>query len=233
MPCVSKALIIGGGIAGLSSAIALARIGVECEVFEKNDSKEGASIGLLGRAANALDDLGLYDLIYEAGTPFSHDSDVAAMRNSAGDLLAPGPPLPTWEGVKEGVGIYRPTLIRTMTKVALDLGVKITQGVTFSKIDNHSQGVTLTLTNGEQRAGDMLVGADGISPAFVSGQSRPGVYGTDECSMDGARPSRGRRKLVYEPRWTAWFLLPPRERGLRSVCFRHFREQAFERRTRL
>lgn len=162
MPCVSKALIVGGGIAGLSSAIALARIGVECEVFEKNDSKEGASIGLLGRAANALDDLGLYDLVREAGTPFSHDSDVAAMRDSAGNLLAPGPSLPKWEGVKEGVGIYRPTLIRTMTQVALDLGVKITQGITFSKIDNHPQGITLTLTNGEQRAGDMLVGADGI-----------------------------------------------------------------------
>lgn len=165
MPCVSRALIIGGGIAGLASAIALARIGVECEVFEKHDSKEGASIGILGRAANALDDLGLYDLIYKAGTPFPHDTDVAAMRNSAGDLLSAGPPLPAWQDVKEGVGIYRPTLIRTMTKVALDLGVKIRQGVTFSKIDNQLKGVTLILTNGEQRTGDILVGADGIGSA--------------------------------------------------------------------
>lgn len=165
MPCVSTALIVGGGIAGLSSAIALARVGVKCEVLEKHDSKEGASIGVLGRAAEALDELGLYDLIYKAGTPFPHDSGAAAMRDPAGNLLSPGPARPTWPGSKEAVGIYRPTLIETMTTVAVDLGVIITQGVTFTEIDNRPDGVTLTLTNGEQRHGDIVVGADGIGSA--------------------------------------------------------------------
>jgi heterodisulfide reductase subunit A-like polyferredoxin len=37
-PCVSTVLIIGGGIAGLSAAIALSRVGVQCNVVEIADS---------------------------------------------------------------------------------------------------------------------------------------------------------------------------------------------------
>jgi 2-polyprenyl-6-methoxyphenol hydroxylase-like FAD-dependent oxidoreductase len=161
MPCTSTALIIGGGIAGLSSAIALSRVGVACEVVEKNDPKEGASIGLSGQATNALVELGLYELVYKAGHPFPHDSGAAAMRNSAGRVLSPGPGRPS-PNQKLGVGIYRPALIDLMTKVATELGVKIFPGTTFIEIDNRLDGVMVSLTNGEQRTYDILVGADGI-----------------------------------------------------------------------
>ena len=135
LPCASTALIIGGGIAGLSSAIAHSRIGIACEVVEKNNPKEGASSGLTGQVTNDLDELGLYEVVYNAGHPFPHDSGVAAMRDSAGRLLSallkPANP----DG-KEGVGIYRLTLINLMAKVATDLGVKIIPGATFTEIDN-------------------------------------------------------------------------------------------------
>jgi 2-polyprenyl-6-methoxyphenol hydroxylase-like FAD-dependent oxidoreductase len=162
MPCVSTALIIGGGIAGLSSAIALSRIGVACEVVEKNNPKEGASIGLTGQVVNALDELGLYDLVYNAGHPFHHDSGAASLRDSTGTLLSAFPK-PTNTDAKLGVGIYRPALIDLMTKVAVELGVKVISGATFTKIDNGSNGVTVSLTTGEQRTYDILLGADGIA----------------------------------------------------------------------
>jgi 2-polyprenyl-6-methoxyphenol hydroxylase-like FAD-dependent oxidoreductase len=57
MPCISSALFVGGGIAGLAAAIALARVGVECEVVEISDTQQGASLGFSGRAAMALVDL--------------------------------------------------------------------------------------------------------------------------------------------------------------------------------
>ncbi|HZU65218.1 MAG TPA: NAD(P)-binding protein, partial [Novosphingobium sp.] len=34
MACISNGLIVGGGVAGLSAAIALQRIGVACDVVE-------------------------------------------------------------------------------------------------------------------------------------------------------------------------------------------------------
>ena len=59
MACASTALVVGGGIAGLSSAIALTRVGVRCDVVERGNPKEGASIGISGRAAEALVELGI------------------------------------------------------------------------------------------------------------------------------------------------------------------------------
>ena len=164
MPCASTALIIGGGIAGLSSAIALSRVGVACEVVEKDNPKEGASIGLTGQVTNALDELGLYELVYKAGHPFPHDSGAAAMRDSTGRILTAGPPRPSPDE-KLGVGIYRPAFIDLMTKVATDLGVKIISRTTFTQIDNRPDGVTVSLSNGEQRTYDILLGADGIGSA--------------------------------------------------------------------
>ena len=74
MACVSKALIIGGGIAGLSAAIALSRVGVTCDVVELTGSPLGASLGVSGRAAEALDELGVYERCYETSRPFSRIS---------------------------------------------------------------------------------------------------------------------------------------------------------------
>jgi cytochrome P450 len=54
MACISRALIVGGGIAGLSAAIALSRIGVACDVVELKDATipAGARVMLLYGAAN-------------------------------------------------------------------------------------------------------------------------------------------------------------------------------------
>jgi 2-polyprenyl-6-methoxyphenol hydroxylase-like FAD-dependent oxidoreductase len=131
-------------------------------VIEKNDAKEGASIGLTGQVVNALEELGLYDLVYEAGHPFPHDSGAASLRDSTGKLLNAFP-TPKNTDMKLGVGIYRPTLIRIMTEVAAGLGVKMTLGETFTNIDNGPDGVTVTLTTGQRRTYDILLGADGIA----------------------------------------------------------------------
>ena len=62
MVAVAHGLIVGGGIAGLASAIALEQIGVHCDVAEIGDfGTVGAGIGIAGRAPNALQELGVYD----------------------------------------------------------------------------------------------------------------------------------------------------------------------------
>ena len=165
MTCASTVLIVGGGVGGLSSAIALSRVGLRCEVVEKYDPKEGASIGISGRAADALEELGLYDRFYAAGTPFPHDSQAVSSRDPNGRLLSAGPARPKWPNAKLTVGIYRPTMIDEMMEVAKELGVRILGGVTFSKIENGTDGVSVTLTNGEERNYDFLIGADGINSA--------------------------------------------------------------------
>ncbi len=57
MASVSNALIIGGGIAGLSAAVALSKAGVRCDVVEKSTERRGASLGLTARVGAAPGEL--------------------------------------------------------------------------------------------------------------------------------------------------------------------------------
>ena len=64
-----KAIVVGGGIGGLTAAIALGRAGVEAAVFERAEELReiGAGISLWSNAVKALKKLGVYDAIREAG----------------------------------------------------------------------------------------------------------------------------------------------------------------------
>jgi 2-polyprenyl-6-methoxyphenol hydroxylase-like FAD-dependent oxidoreductase len=58
-----KVLIVGGGIGGLTTALSLHAVGIECEVYEKSSSirELGVGINLLPHAVKELAELGLFD----------------------------------------------------------------------------------------------------------------------------------------------------------------------------
>ena len=58
---VMKVAIVGGGVGGLTAAIALARKGIECKVYEQAPSitAPGASLQLGPNALRLMDELGL------------------------------------------------------------------------------------------------------------------------------------------------------------------------------
>ncbi len=60
-------LIAGGGIAGLTAALSLHQIGVDCRVFESVSAPRplGVGINLLPHAVRELTDLGLHDALAE------------------------------------------------------------------------------------------------------------------------------------------------------------------------
>ena len=161
-PCVSTALMIGGGIAGLSAAVALSRAGVRCDVVELSDVPLGAALALSGRAAEALDELGLYDACLASGTPFDRNVSRTSVMDAEGRLVSPGPQRPDWPGSKTAVGIYRPTLVQILTAAAERHGVTIRTGVTAERIQDLGASSLVTLSDGEQRRYELIVGADGI-----------------------------------------------------------------------
>ncbi len=162
MACISKALIVGGGIAGLAAAVALARVGVECDVVEMAEAPLGASLAFSGRAAEALVELGVYEDVRNTGTPFGPDSTATSINDAAGRLINPGPRRPTWPGAVDNVAVYRPVFIDVMTDAAKRLGVSVRQGVTFQTIEDGAGAISVTFTDGGTRRYDLLVGADGI-----------------------------------------------------------------------
>ena len=162
MACISTALLVGGGIAGLSAAIALSRIGVRCEVVELAETSLGASLGLSGRAAEALDELGVYDECYATGSPWPRNATPAAIMDADGRLISPSPDRPDWPGSKTAIGVYRPVLIQILAQEAEKLGVEIRKGLTATDIQDGDGAALVTFNTGEPRRYDLVVGADGI-----------------------------------------------------------------------
>jgi 2-polyprenyl-6-methoxyphenol hydroxylase-like FAD-dependent oxidoreductase len=60
-----KVIVIGGGIGGLTAAIALHKAGIEAHAYERASAlrEVGAGISLWANALHALDELGLADAI--------------------------------------------------------------------------------------------------------------------------------------------------------------------------
>src|SRR5262245_51009937 len=66
---IDTALIIGGGIGGLASAIALRRLGVQAAVYERAPElrEVGSGLSLWSNALAALDRLGVLDRLERLG----------------------------------------------------------------------------------------------------------------------------------------------------------------------
>ena len=71
MTDVGRVLIVGGGPAGMTAAIALARAGIAAEIVEIEDDWRPAGVGLLLQSPplRALKTLGLYEGCVAAGEP--------------------------------------------------------------------------------------------------------------------------------------------------------------------
>ena len=162
MACVSNALVIGGGIGGLAAALALSKIGVRCDVVELAEVPLGASLAFSGRAAEALDELGVYDDACRTGTVFGPESTATSLRNAQGDLISAGMQRPTWPGCKDGVAVYRPVFLDIVAAAAQKMGVSIRKGLTAEKIENSEKTALVTFADGEQRCYDLVIGSDGI-----------------------------------------------------------------------
>ncbi len=162
MACISNALIIGGGIAGLSSAITLSRVGVQCDVLETADIPMGASIGISGRAADALAELGVYDECYATSSVWDERSSAATFWDATGKLISRMPDRPTWPGAKTALGVYRPVMLDLFEQKAQSYGTRIHRGLTARKIVPSRSGPTVTLSDGQVNRYDLVIGADGI-----------------------------------------------------------------------
>lgn len=80
-----KVLIIGGGIGGLTLGVALSRVGIECEIFERDHELRTVGSGLLLQSApmRALQTLGLDKAVLLAG----RELEAATVRSAGGHTL--------------------------------------------------------------------------------------------------------------------------------------------------
>jgi 2-polyprenyl-6-methoxyphenol hydroxylase-like FAD-dependent oxidoreductase len=209
MAAVRNLLIVGGGIAGMTLAIALKRAGIGCEVVELNPqwATAGLGIGLGGPALRALRMVGLLDQCVAKGFGYSHFSACDANGTVTGTVQMPrlnGPDYPAT------IGIMRQALHQVLQKAMTDAAVPIRLGVTVASLDQDDHGVALTFTDGTGGRYDLVVGADGanskVREMLFGAAPRPKYTGQAVWRATVSRPPDVKARISYHgPRNKAGF----------------------------
>jgi 2-polyprenyl-6-methoxyphenol hydroxylase-like FAD-dependent oxidoreductase len=158
---VRRALVVGGGIGGLSATIALRRAGVEVDLVEVNPNWDVYGVGIIqpGNAIRALEALGLADEGIAAGTAMNGSRFHDAEGNPLGDVPALeilGPRYPAMNG------ITRPRLHAIFQEAVRASGADVRLGQTVARIDQPGGSVEVAFSDGSSGEYDLLIGADGI-----------------------------------------------------------------------
>jgi len=164
-----RALVIGGGIGGLATAIALLNAGHEVHVFERApEIKEvGAGIALWANAIKALDKLGVGRSVRSISLPDLN----GGIRASNGALLSGA----STSELEQRFGA--PTLVMHRADLLNTLFSAIDRDLIYLNIqcvgyEADERCVTAHFADGRQMDADVLIGADGIRSA-VRGQMFP------------------------------------------------------------
>jgi 2-polyprenyl-6-methoxyphenol hydroxylase-like FAD-dependent oxidoreductase len=160
-PAASKVLIVGGGIGGLSSAIALTARGIEVEIVEQNPKWDVYGVGIIqpGNAMRALHQLGLLDEVLEAGFAMDGDRFFLADGTQLADNEFPRLVGPEFPGLN---GITRTRLHEILTSAVKRSGTKVTLGHRIQTLAQDDSGVDVELTDGSAGRYDLVIGADGV-----------------------------------------------------------------------
>lgn len=156
-------LVIGGGIGGLTSAIALRQRGFAVDVIEKDPDWTVYGVGIIQQAnvVRAMSQLGILDDYLEAGCPFDHVE--VYLPNGMRVARIPTPRLA--EGYPANVGIGRPALHRVLGDRTKSAGANVRLGLTADALEDDGAGVTARFSDGSESRYDLVIGADGLYSA--------------------------------------------------------------------
>jgi salicylate hydroxylase len=156
-----KVAIVGGGVGGLTAAIALDRKGIAVDVYEQAPASAalGASLMLGPNALRLMGDLAILDALKDVGIR-PETADFLRWEDGALLLRTPfGAHMEEHFGAPQ-LDFYRPDLHRVLTDAlppgAVHFGRRVTE------ISEGSDGVVLAFADGACAEADVVVGADGI-----------------------------------------------------------------------
>lgn len=159
---VNSALIIGGGIGGLTTAIALRRNGIAVEIIERDPNWTVYGVGIIQQmnVIRAMNDLGVLDSYlscasgFDSTTLFVGPGGVEEAKFDTPRLAGPDYP--------SNAGIRRTDLQRVLAEAAASAGATVRLGCTVTNMIDDGSGVDVTLSDGTTGRHDIVIGADGI-----------------------------------------------------------------------
>jgi 2-polyprenyl-6-methoxyphenol hydroxylase-like FAD-dependent oxidoreductase len=161
--------IVGGGIGGLTVALALREFGFEAEVYEQAPEllDVGAAIAVWPNALCVLERLGLGDTIR------AHSGEINEIRwlHSRGFLM-------NRVSVPRSVALHRADLQSTLLHALPASSIKLDHSLV--SFERHTDRIVATFANGHTIEADFLIGADGIHSdvrAQLLGDGQPLYHG--------------------------------------------------------
>ena len=181
-------LIAGGGIGGLTAALALLRRSFDVDVYEQAGAlrEVGAGVQISANGSRALAGLGIGDAVAALACEASGKEIRLFSTGQTWTLFDLGAESVARYGFPYYT-VYRPDLldalaagIRRIKPDAIHLGARV------AGFAQDAAGARLRFEDGTEAAGDVLVGADGIHSRL-----RHGLFGADAAEFTGMVAWRG------------------------------------------
>lgn len=176
---VLKIGIVGGGIGGMTAAIALRRAGHDVTVFEQTRQfgRVGADINLTPNAVHALDRLEVGDALRASAAQPTHR--ISRMWDSGEETSR----IEMRDAAREKYGAPQLTIHRADLLVALEEKLPescFRMGARATGVSQDDAGAAVTFDDGQSDRFDVVIGADGIhSPV------RTALFGPDSPDFTG------------------------------------------------
>ena len=162
------AVIVGGGPAGMASAVALERIGWNVMVLEKREEEEvvqgGTALGLWTNAWKALDVLGVGD---EVRGQSGRVNKVEICREEHDRVMTSFDLDSCHGGPHEFGGVLRGKLVSCL-KDALGSNDNVRYGVVCSSCVVDGETIKVQTSSGSEYTADMVLGADGVNSVVAN-----------------------------------------------------------------
>jgi 2-polyprenyl-6-methoxyphenol hydroxylase-like FAD-dependent oxidoreductase len=153
-----KAIIIGAGIAGPVTALALRKAGIESAVFEEYEQSADGVGGMLSLAPNGLNALQIIDAadaVRRIGQPIPD----FVIGDASGRRYGRFNGLP---GLPPSLVMWRCQLYRALQDHAIAQGVRIQCGKRLLDVAETRSEIAARFADGTTECADLLIGADGI-----------------------------------------------------------------------
>jgi salicylate hydroxylase len=177
--------IIGGGIGGLTAAVALRQRGIDAEVFEQSAkiAEIGAGVALTPNAVKTYRALGLESEI----TAIGYEADYQVVRTwNTGNVISrvPRKGAYTREFGAAYLTMHRADLIEVLRRQLPDRSIHL--GARCTSVETSDTGARARFANGSEIEADAIVGADGIHSAV-----RRSLFGQEAPRFTGCACWRG------------------------------------------
>jgi 2-polyprenyl-6-methoxyphenol hydroxylase-like FAD-dependent oxidoreductase len=161
MAAIEKALVIGGGIGGLTAGVALRQAGIAVDLVEINPKFTVYGVGIIqpNNTLRALDRIGLAAECVERGAAFSgwriHDADGNFLMEARNESRA-APAFPP------NNGITRPDLQKVLSRAAYAHGVAVRLGTRVEELTDRGDHLDVSFSDGTAHSYDFVIGSDGL-----------------------------------------------------------------------